>query len=135
MNSVIYTLVGIGGFIVMAATFYYTFIRPRNVKRGRAIDKLMGSDGSDGLPVEKSIWQRLDEQDGAIAGVAEVQADMASKIDRLLEEFPKNGIPARQAVDQIREDLKRYQAREDRRWGALVNALVNAQITPPKVED
>lgn len=108
----------VGGSFIMGATLDLTFFRPKRSKRKKFTEKLMGNDGADGLPKEKSIFERLDDQDAMLR--------------HLIAEFPKNGVPARERIDQLRAELKSYVARDE--LASLVALVIAAQQNnnPPR---
>lgn len=79
----------------------YDHYRPARRAKERLFDALLGNDGTDGLPILPSIFTQLSElkQGQVLAGKHMNEQD--EKLNHLLDEFPKNGVPTRSAVDAI----------------------------------
>lgn len=48
------------GLVLGIAGFYWQYQRPERRRRQRFFDEAMGHDGSDGLPIRKSLFDRMD---------------------------------------------------------------------------
>lgn len=125
----VYELSGIGVFIIVAATFYFSYLRPHLRLQRKLTERLLGNDGTDGLPREESIFWKMD-------GLSQHLTRQDITLAALAAEFPKNGIPTRAAVDAIAKDVRAMRVLERKRWKALAVALAEQKIaTPPLMED
>lgn len=129
----------------------YDHYRPARRAKERLFDALLGNDGSDGLPILPSIFSQLDELKQGQAAAGKHMNDQDEKLNHLVDELPKNGIPARSAVDAIAsgflvleenmstltKDFKnerRAAARRQAIWQAAL-AAQNIKVPPPETKE
>lgn len=109
--------------VVTVATFYLAYVRPHRALRAKAIDRLLGHDGSDGLPKEPSVFQVLTE-------IRATLVEHGEQLAHVVSEMPRNGRSLRATVDAVAQDVAQLK-RDQETWRA---ALVAQNLRIPEPE-